>query len=397
MTLIHAGASPSKRPLSDRSESRPTAELLPRVLEALPVGVALFESGGEDCTFRYGNREFARVLGLDRIPDDGEPVGEVFQRAEHDAIIEVFRLVRVTREPQSYFAAEGGQRASTNRIWNIDVYPLLSSGRVSHVLVLAEHTQEKLETRHRQQLETDRLRHKADQLAGLEKAKSEFLRLASHELRGPAAMLGGYLSLIEDESLGPIPARLRPVLPMLKAKAAQINLLANEMVEAARLEDGRLQLKRKRVDLRQVVNKDVHATQLAAGPRHRVRFDDRVGRELWLLGDAMRLEIIIGNLLDNAVKYSPRGGEVTAQLSTATGCALLRIRDQGVGISPEDLGRLFVRFSRLPQHADIPGTGLGLYLARELARLHGGDITAVSKPGEGSEFTLSLPLEATRQ
>jgi signal transduction histidine kinase len=111
----------------------------------------------------------------------------------------------------------------------------------------------------------------------------------------------------------------------------------------------------------------------------------------------MRLEIIIGNLLDNAVKYSPQGGDVTAQLSTAGGLALLSVRDQGIGIAAEDMDRLFVRFSRLGELADVPGTGLGLYLARELARLHRGDITAISKPGEGSEFTLSLPLEPTRK
>jgi len=395
--MIHAGGSPSERPHLARSESRQAAELLPRVLEALPVGVALFDVGGEECTFRHGNREFARVLGLERMPVDGQPVGEVFHGAEHDAIIEVFRLVRASREPQSYFAAQSGENAATNTIWNIDVYPLPSSARVSHVLVLAEHTREKLETRHRQQLEADRLRHKADQLAGLEKAKSDFLRLASHELRGPAAMLSGYLSLIEDESLGPIPQRLRLVLPMLKAKAAQINLLANEMVESARLEDGRLQLERKRLDLRQVVHKNLLSAQSAATPRHRVRFDDRVGRELWVLGDLMRLEIIIGNLLDNAIKYSPQGGDVTAQLSTAGRVALLSVRDEGIGIAASDMERLFVRFRRLGQLAEVPGTGLGLYLARELARLHGGDISAVSKPGEGSEFTLSLPLEAARK
>jgi signal transduction histidine kinase len=278
---------------------------------------------------------------------------------------------------------------------NIDAYPLLKVGRVSHVLVLAEQTQEKLEARHRQELEADRLRRKADHLASLEKAKSEFLRLASHELRGPAATLGGYLSMIEDESLGPIPQRLRPVLPMLKAKAAQINLLANEMVEAARLEDGRVQLKRKRVDLNQIVRRSVGTAETTATPRHRVRFEDRVGGELWVLGDVMRLDIIIANLLDNAIKYSPKGGDVTAQLSTSGDVAMLKVRDQGIGIAPEDMNRLFKRFSRVSSLTDVPGTGLGLYLARELARLHKGEIVAVSKPGEGSEFVLSLPVEST--
>jgi signal transduction histidine kinase len=391
--MIQLGAPPPKRSHPDRPELRPAVELLPRILEALPVGVAVFEVAADDFRFRYGNRAFVRLLALERMPADGEPVGEVFSRAEHDAVIELFRLVSVSREPQSYFAAEGRQGPTTNRIWNIDVYPLLSGGRASHVLVLAEQTQEKLEVRQRHQLEANRLRKKADQLASLEKAKSEFLRLASHELRGPAATLAGYLSMIEDGTLGPIPQRLRPVLPMLKAKTAQINLLANEMVEAARLEDGRLQLKRKRLDLRRVVQRNVVTAQTTASSRHQVRFEDRVGGELWLHGDVMRLDIIIGNLLDNAIKYSPDGGDVTAKLTTSGNCAVLSVRDEGIGIAARDMDQLFVRFSRLAPHGNVPGTGLGLYLARELARLHDGDIIAVSKPGEGSEFIVSLPFE----
>ena len=393
--MIHSSTAPPQRPVPRRVKPRPANELLPRVLEVLPVGVALFELDADGFRFRYGNQVFARVLALDRMPADGQLVGEVFNRAEHDAVIELFKLVRVSREPQSYFTAEGEK--TTSRILNIDAYPLLRVGRVSHVLVLAERTHEKLEARHRQELEANRLRKKADELASLEKAKSEFLRLASHELRGPAATLGGYLSMIEDESLGPVPQRLRPVLPMLRAKASQINLLANEMVEAARLEDGRVQLKRKRVDLREMVRRNVATAETTATPRHRVRFDDRIGGELWVLGDVLRLEIIIANLLDNAIKYSPKGGDVTAQLSMSGEVAVLRVQDHGIGIAPEDMKRLFVRFSRVSNLKDVPGTGLGLYLARELARLHKGEIAATSTPGEGSEFVLSLPVEPSNK
>jgi signal transduction histidine kinase len=81
------------------------------------------------------------------------------------------------------------------------------------------------------------------------------------------------------------------------------------------------------------------------------------------------------------------------RLSTADGKAVIAVRDNGIGIDPEDMDRLFVRFSRLAPRTDVPGTGLGLYLARELARLHGGDIVASSRPNVGSEFTLSLPLD----
>jgi signal transduction histidine kinase len=391
--MIDAGQSSptTRRPYPGRE----AVELLPHVLEALPVGIGLFELRGDDFSFRYGNREFARVLRLARIPSEGLTIEEIFDRGEHDAILELFQMVRLSREPQSYFAAEG-QHGSTSEIWNIDAYPVLDAGRVSHVMVLAEQTREKLEARRRHQQDADRLREKAEHLAEMEKAKSDFLRLASHELRGPAATLTGYLSMIEDESLGPIPQRLRPVMPLLKAKAHQINILANEMVEAARLEDQRPQLERKRVDLRELVRRTLLIAGTTASRKHRLRFEDAVGREVWVMGDLMRLEIVVNNLVDNAIKYSPRGGDVIAALSTDQSLARVAVRDKGIGIAADDMSRLFVRFSRLGQLSEVPGTGLGLYLVRELARLHGGDITVVSTPGEGSEFTLSLPLEVSR-
>lgn len=378
-------------PERSRADLKQAVELLPHVLEALPVGIALFELRQEEFIFCYGNRGFARVLRLNRLPTEGLAVGEIFDRGEHEAILELLQRVRASGEPQSFFSAEA-ERGTTSEIWNIDAYPVLDAGAVSHVMVLAEQTQEKLEARHRHQLEAERLRQKAEHLAELEGAKSEFLRLASHELRGPAATLSGYLSMIEDESLGPIPEKLRPVVPMLQAKARQISLLANEMVEAARLEDGRLQLKRKRIDLRELVRRTVKMAGTTATAKHRLRFDDKIGRELWLMGDLMRLEIVVNNLVDNAIKYSPRGGDVIAVLSSNDKQALVMVSDKGIGIAAEDMSRLFVRFSRLGELADVPGTGLGLYLARELARLHGGDISVVSTPGQGSEFTLNLPL-----
>lgn len=387
-----------ERPRADRQQA---VELLPYVLEALPVGIGLFELRHDEFSFCYGNREFARVVGLERIPAEGLPVGEIFNRGEPQAILELFQMVRESGEPHSYFSVEG-ERGTTSQIWNIDAYPVLDAGAVSHVVALVEQTREKLgarhrhqlEARHRHQLEADRLRQKAEHLAELEKAKSEFLRLASHELRGPAATLTGYLSLIEDESLGPIPQKLRPVVPVLQAKARQISLLANEMVEAARLEDRRPQLERNRVDLSDLVRRAVKMAGTTASAKHKLRFDDKVGHRIWVMGDMMRLEIVINNLVDNAIKYSPSGGDVITALSTDGELALVMVSDKGIGIAAEDMSRLFVRFSRLGQLAEVPGTGLGLYLARELARLHGGDIKVVSTPGQGSEFTLSLPLEA---
>jgi len=377
----------------NRSAPRPAADLLVCVLHALPFGAGLFEVDGDRIVFVAGNPEFGRVLRLTRPPSEGQSLSDVFTRAEGEAVQGLFERVIDRAEPQSVFAPVT-PGAEPQRIWNIDAYPVFTGGRVSHIMALAEQSEEKLDVRQRQQHEADRLRQKADQLGELEKAKSEFLRMASHELRGPAAMLGGYLSMMEEGALGAIPDRLRPVLPLLRAKAAQINMLANEMVEAARLEDRRLQLKRKRVDLRQVVRRSVKSASTGLNGRHSLRLDEPGGGPVVIQADMMRLDIIIGNLIDNAIKYSPAGGDVTVQLSTAGQLALLSVRDVGIGIAPEDMDRLFIRFNRLAPQTDVPGTGLGLYLARELARLHGGDIVAVSKLGEGSEFTLSLPLDS---
>src|SRR2546427_13047525 len=118
-------------------------------------------------------------------------------------------------------------------------------------------------------------------------------------------------------------------------------MLANEMVEAPRLEDGGLQLRRKRVALRGVHRRSLKAAEPNATPKHCLRFDDRVGHELWVLGDPMRLEIVMGNLVDNAIKYSPAGGDVTAEGAGVGGQAIRSVRDHGSVVAAQDTGRVF--------------------------------------------------------
>jgi signal transduction histidine kinase len=109
--------------------------------------------------------------------------------------------------------------------------------------------------------------------------------------------------------------------------------------------------------------------------------------------DLERIQTILTNLLDNAIKYSPEGGEVRIVVGGDGDSAEVAVVDHGVGIADHDLPTLFTRFGRVmnPVVAHVPGTGLGLYLSRELARLHGGDIVASAVPGKGSTFTLRLP------
>src|SRR5262249_1182756 len=124
-----------------------------------------------------------------------------------------------------------------------------------------------------------------------------------------------------------------------------------------------------------------------------------VNREIPVLVDRARVVVIIANLLSNAVKYSPamQGADVSCTVSGTAGRARVSVRDRGFGIAPEVLSRLFPRFGRIvtAENSNVGGIGLGLFVSRELAREHGGDITVVSTPGQGSEFILELPAAAT--
>ena len=228
-------------------------------------------------------------------------------------------------------------------------------------------------------------------LAQLESAKSDFLRLASHELRGPLTVLGGYCSMLADGSLGvELPGGLGR---LLVTQVRQMEALVDQMLETTRLEDGRLQLKTEELHLEDLVAAVVEDFRARVGPAREIRLSTP-GRSVTVVGDQFRLRAILSILIDNALKYSPGGEPVCCTLAAGDRRAVVQVADQGVGIEAADLPRLFQRFSRVSNHRtrDIPGTGLGLYLARHLARLHGGEVELVSRPGEGSSFTLRLPL-----
>ena len=244
----------------------------------------------------------------------------------------------------------------------------------------------------RQREDADQLRLHAQRMANLERTKTEFLNLASHELRGPLSVARGYLSLLEDGSL--TSEQFLEVAPLVSAKLAQMELLVRQMLETARLEADQFQLALTPADLRQLVQQQVRVFKPLLSEAHRLEVEVPEV-PLMVTGDATRLGAVILNLLDNAVKYSPRGGLVHVVVTAGGGRAFVSVRDQGVGIRREDLPLLFTRFGRIdnPDLRNIGGTGLGLFLSREIARRHRGDILVESTYGTGSRFTLSVPLD----
>ncbi|MHB8508290.1 MAG: ATP-binding protein [Candidatus Dormibacteria bacterium] len=240
-------------------------------------------------------------------------------------------------------------------------------------------------------LETQRLREHAERMRELEKVKSEFLRLASHELRSPLGVIRGYVSMIEANDLNP--DDLGRAIPVIQAKIKQMSSLIEEMIETARLEEDQTQLRFATCDLRKLVEASVDSIRPSLTPLHRLTVS-LPQTAVMVEVDPARIDTIVVNLLDNAIKFSPEGGRVRCEVFTTRESARVRVADHGLGIAAEDLPRMFSRFGRVVtlENSHIPGTGLGLYLSRELARKHNGDIHLRTRPGHGATFTLSLPL-----
>jgi signal transduction histidine kinase len=256
-----------------------------------------------------------------------------------------------------------------------------------------QHKQAERELRGLKDRETEQLRSEARRMAELERVKTDFLNMASHELRGPVGVVRGYLSMVRDGDFGRIGDQLRAPMDMVTAKVDQIWRLVEQMVEAARREESRLPLRRERLDLRRVVATATEEMRPLAEAGHTlaVRLPDE---PVPVMGDSGRLADVVAALLDNAIKYSPNGGAILCELEMLNGHGVLRVHDQGVGIAPGDLAKVFTRFGRIvtPENSHIPGTGLGLHRTLELVHMHQGEVSVDSLPGKGSTFRVRLPL-----
>lgn len=249
--------------------------------------------------------------------------------------------------------------------------------------------------REAQKAETARYRELAQHWERLEGAKSDFLHLTSHELRSPLTVLGGYLSMLDAGTYGELSEPVERVVDLLVAKTHELNELVNDMLETARLDGDQLGVRRIRVEVGDVVGQVVDDWRPLTRPGQQLIFA-QPAESVFVDADPARLRTIVTNLVGNAIKYSPDGGDVTCTVGRNADQAFISVADRGLGIAAESLDMLFTRFGRVvtPATSRIPGTGLGLYIARELARIHDGDITVQSQPGQSSTFTVALPLRS---
>jgi PAS domain S-box-containing protein len=227
---------------------------------------------------------------------------------------------------------------------------------------------------------------------GLEQAKSEFIATISHELRTPmTAVLGAAKTLLRTD-IQLSPERHRQLLEMIGAQGTRLTQITEEVLIASRLDRGDLRLDRERV-----VVGDIVRTAVEAMREHLPgSISLRVGGErngATAIGDRNRIEQVLVNLIDNAIKYSPRGGEVIVSAEETPAAVRVEVRDEGLGIPLAEQDAIFEKFYRHDAHQTYVtgGTGLGLYICRELVRRMDGKIGVHSQPGVGSTFYFELP------
>jgi PAS domain S-box-containing protein len=232
----------------------------------------------------------------------------------------------------------------------------------------------------------------ARSLQATNRAKDEFLAMLGHELRNPLGTLSNAVAVLKrldgDETT-------RHVVAIIERQSAQLTNLVKDLLDVARVTSGKVDLQRRPVDLRVLAGRCLDALAHAGRTdRHGVSVH---GEAVHVAADPARLEQVINNLLDNALKYTPAGGRILVTTERAGDTAVLRVRDTGQGIRTELLGRVFDLFVQEPQSFERSrgGLGLGLALVKRLVELHGGTVAAWSAgPGQGSEFTVRLPALA---
>ena len=235
------------------------------------------------------------------------------------------------------------------------------------------------------------LEEQNERLREADRMKDEFVALISHDLRTPLTSIMGYLELaLENEEL---PETERRYLQVVERNSERLMHLVNDLLFVARLEAGEMDIRFDELDLATVVQ---HAVE-EAGPRARAKeivLESETDSVPHVSADRGRLFQLLDNLVGNAIKFTPTGGKVAVRLSRRGEFARLEVEDSGVGISSEDQEHLFERFFRAENTRDgrVPGTGLGLYIARAIVEAHGGRIGVQSRIGEGTCFRIELPL-----
>ena len=236
----------------------------------------------------------------------------------------------------------------------------------------------------------------ATQLAELNRLRAEFISVASHELKTPINVIIGYLELLQENIYGELTPKQREICQTIAKQANSLTRLIKRLLDISRFEASGGKLDPREIELRKYIANLEQSFNVLASQRN-ITFSVRYGNDLpeKVFWDEDRINEVLGNLLSNAFKFTPRDGKVDLEISSdAAEQIRIVVRDTGVGIEPEQLPRIFDKFFQADNQdkAAAKGTGLGLAIAREIVEAHGGTISAESEMGKGTTFTVRLPV-----
>jgi PAS domain S-box-containing protein len=242
---------------------------------------------------------------------------------------------------------------------------------------------------------------KQSELEGALEVRDEFLAIASHELRSPVTVLNGYAQLLERASS----ARARDermlgrAVEMVVASAKRVTLLVNQLLDVSRINTGRFHLEGRFTDVMPLFRAVVDAAAQST-TQHHISLNGPDVLPAYV--DPMHFQQVVQNLVNNAMKYSPDGGDISVEVEQVTDNLVFRVRDHGIGLSPEHTERIFERYYRVREQRESSlandhygGLGIGLYVSRQIVELHGGSIRAQpAADGEGGmEVLVAMPLQ----
>ncbi len=319
---------------------------------------------------RMMNREFRRVFGL----EDTDPGASLLETIRHVSIDRLVMEAIRAKEPRRE-SIQMSRGPSAGREMEVSAVPLSeNSAQMEGAVVLF---------------------HDVTQLRQMEEIRRDFVANVSHELRTPLSIFRGYLETLLDDPHQPSGELLR-IFEVMERHSDRLYALVEDVLSLARLESPAAELDLSEISLPEFLpeilrdwEKRLEAKQLKAHldlPRDLAKLE----------ADESRLQEIIYNLLDNAVKYSRAGGTITLRAAVEGDRVRLSVSDEGIGIRENDLPRIFERFYRADKarSRELGGTGLGLSIVKHIAQLHGGTAQAQSEPGKGTTISVLLPVSA---
>ncbi|OGV91906.1 hypothetical protein A2783_02135 [Microgenomates group bacterium RIFCSPHIGHO2_01_FULL_45_11] len=240
---------------------------------------------------------------------------------------------------------------------------------------------------------TQKLEKANRDLRRLDRLKDEFVFIATHELKNPVTAMRGYLSMIGEGSFGKVPDKLKEAVDQLNISNLQLVNLVNDLLQIARSEAKTLTISAKEFDLCPLIEQLVESLKPLAQQKKLDLTHDCVNTELKVMADPDRVKEVVNNLVSNAIKYSEKG-TIRVSHIIQNGLAVTHVADQGVGISEDDQKKIFTRFFRAEEEVarGTPGTGLGLFIVKQLVEKMKGKIWFTSQLGKGSTFSFSLPM-----